>query len=122
MEIKGEPKEIEKFFKKRNKKPFGITSSFRNMGNREKNKFMSWGLVCFILVVSAFLIFLIIEDYMSTKYLTQEQCNKQIDYTIRQLDVPWYQILWLKSIQFIPLFCVAVALGWIIHGVGFRII
>ena len=123
MEIKGSQEELERFFKKRKRKELGLLKSYRELEPYRKKNLIVLGLVCGVIILTTFMVCMIWNGLMSSKYITQDECSLQVkNFVIENIGLAWYKVLWLKIIPYIPALVIAVVLGWVIHGVGFRII
>lgn len=102
-----------------NQMRFGVKRFINKMDKTDKR-------LAIIIIAGIFIAFIfyagiiIYDQILNGKYATSSECveiGKQI--ALSYQNTSWWQIILINNA---PLLCLAVALGWIFHGVGFKVI
>lgn len=99
-----------------NKKNKKISNLFK-----KENK---WIFIALFILLGIFMLYFMIEQiFVWSNMITQEQCDVQITTALLEDKADnYWQTLLAKNSQYIPLVVICIALAWLIHGVGFRIL
>jgi len=128
MRIEGTEKELKKLFKE--KKEWNFPSNLKGLGKKIKEKLDRLSVnqrnILFIgIIFLCFGIMFVISlnIYMSNHYITTTECQYQMKGQIlNDMNLIWYDRLWIEFIPFIKLVIICICGGWVLHGVGFKII
>lgn len=127
MEIKGTKRELEDLFKSKKKKrlfPKLNIKPFKILNQKQKN------ILFFSMLISAMIILVLLSLmaflYYSNNYITISQCQLRETMAYRsglmQQDLPRWLLFIRAYEKQVGLIIMAIAISWIIHGVGFKII
>ena len=124
MEIKGTQKELEEFYKRRNRKSKRFIDRFDKFSKKQINLFIFCSMITILIIINVFVINYTLQN--NKNLLTVSECNSIVNSEVAEAlmynnNYGWYSFL-LIYLPIIKLAIFFILLSWVLHGVGFRII
>lgn len=119
VEISGNEKELRKLLREHKHKQKPLVSKKTRKFFYEHRYFIMGMLT--ILIATAIVMFGV-QSMMDSKYMTGYECNQLITKALVDSHQSFWMQFWFTMKGFIPILVLAITVGWIFHGVGFRII